>query len=86
MTPDRAETIGLDALTFLAGLPERIEDFMRLSGLEPEFLRTHALDPDLLGAVLGFLLTDDAMVLDFCLERELEARDIHLAHHMLEKR
>jgi hypothetical protein len=83
MTPERAETIGLNGLAFLAGLPEWMERFLRLSGLEPSILRARASDPDFLRAVLDFLLTEDVLVTDFCNERDLEARDIHAAHRML---
>ena len=84
MTPERAETIGLNGLAFLAGQPEWMDRFLRLSGLEPSILRARAADPDFLRAVLDFLLTEDVLVTDFCKERDLEARDIHAAHRMLD--
>jgi len=83
MTRERAETIGLDGLTFLARLPEWLERFLRLSGLEIPALRDRASDPDFLRAVLEFLLTEDVLVTDFCKERGLDARDIHAAHRAL---
>jgi hypothetical protein len=83
MTRERAETIGLNGLAFLAGLPEWLDRFLRLSGLETPALRARASDPDFLRAVLDFLLTDDVLVTDFCKEQGLEARDIHMAHRML---
>jgi hypothetical protein len=83
MTRERAETIGLDSLAFLAAMPERIERFMHLSGLNAPALRARASDPDFLRAVLDFLLTEDALVADFCKEHGLDARDIHMAHRML---
>ena len=83
MTRERAETIGLDGLTFLAGLPDWLDRFLRLSGLEISALRDRASDPDFLRAVLEFLLTEDVLVADFCKEHELDARDIHIAHRVL---
>lgn len=83
MTRERAETIGLDGLAFLATMPERTERFLRLSGLEIPVLRAHASDPDFLRAVLDFLLTEDVLVTDFCKEQRLDARDIHMAHRVL---
>ncbi len=55
MTRERAETIGLDGLTFLAGLPEQMERFLSLSGLDIPALRARASDPDFPGfhPVLG---------------------------------
>jgi hypothetical protein len=86
MTRERAETIGLDGLAFLAGLPEWLERFLRLSGLELPVLRARASDPDFLRAVLDFLLTEDVLVTDFCKEQNLDARDIHMAHRVLGER
>jgi len=83
MTTDRAETLALGALAFLAARPDLLERFLEIGGLDPGTLRQRALDRDVLRAVLDFLLTDDAMVVDFCGEQELDARDIHLAHRLL---
>ena len=83
MTRERAETIGLDGLTFLVAMPERFERFLGLSGLEIPVLRARASDPDFLRAVLDFLLTEDVLIADFCKEQGLDARDLHMAHRML---
>ena len=73
----------LSGLAFLAGLPERFERFMSLSGLETPALRARASDPDVLRAVMDFLLSDDGLVADFCKDQSLDARDIHMAHLVL---
>jgi len=83
MTPQVAETLALDGLAFLAGDPDRLERFLRLTGLEGSTLRARASDPDVLRAVLDFLLADDTTVGDFCRERGLEARDLHMANRLL---
>jgi hypothetical protein len=83
MTRERAETIGLDGLAFLAGLPDWLERFLCLSGLETRALRERASDTDFLRAVLDFLLTEDVLVTDFCKQQSLDARDIHMAHRVL---
>lgn len=83
MTRNRAETIGLNGLAFLAGTPDKLDRFVRLSGLEAATLRSRASDPDFLRAVLDFLLMDDALVADFCKEQGLEVRDLHLANRIL---
>ena len=83
MTRERAETIGLGGLAFVARRPEWLERFLRLSGLEIPALRARATDPDFLRAVLDFLLTEDVLVTDFSKEQNLDARDIHMAHRVL---
>ena len=84
MTPNRAETIGLEALTFLAGLPERLDTFLLVSGMDAATLRASAAEYEVLRAVLDFLLADDGLVTAFCDQHALVARDIHLAHRALE--
>ena len=83
MTRERAETIGLGGLAFVARRPKCLERFLRLSGLEIPALRALASDPDFLRAVLDFLLTEDVLVMDFCKEQNLDARDIQVAHRVL---
>jgi hypothetical protein len=79
----RAETIALDGLAFLAGRPEELERFLRNSGIDVAELKTRAADPDMLRAVLEFLLLDDALVTGFCGEAGLEPKDLHLANRVL---
>ncbi len=66
MTTDRAEEIGARALAWLAADPELLGVFMGASGLSPDDLRSTAGGADLPGAVLDFLLMDDAWVVGFC--------------------
>lgn len=82
-TKERAETIALDGLTFLAGRPEDLERFLRNSGIDAGELRLRAADPDMLRAVTEFLLGDEALAKDFCEEQDLDPRDMHLANHIL---
>jgi Protein of unknown function (DUF3572) len=65
MKREQAIAIGEDALIWLAGQPEALPAFLAASGLAPEGLRGRTSDPELLGAVLDFLLGSDAMTLDF---------------------
>jgi len=85
LTRDRAETLALDGLAFLAGSPDRIGQFLKNSGLDAAELRRRAADPDILRAVLDFLLSDDSLVADFCRSEGLEPRDLHMANHLLAK-
>ncbi len=82
-TRERAETLALEALAFLAGTPDVLGRFLGNSGLEASDLRLRASDPDVLRAVLEFLLADDALAGDFCRDRGMDPRDLHLANHVL---
>jgi len=62
----RAEVLALQALGWLAGHENLLPVFLGASGLGAEDLRSRAEDPDVLAAVLDFLLMDDAWVVAFC--------------------
>lgn len=69
MTPlgrEQAETLGLQALGWLAGQDELSGAFMGASGLSADDLKTRAGDPEFLGFVLDFLLGDEDALLAFC--------------------
>lgn len=68
--PD-AETVGLQALAYIASDDRLLDRFVALTGLEPAELRVRAQDPVVLGAVLDFLLADDSLVLAFAAASEL---------------
>lgn len=65
---ESAQTLGLQALGWLAEDEGRLGAFMASGGLDPDSLRAQAADPMLHAAVLDFLLADEAMLLQFCAE------------------
>lgn len=66
MGPEVAQTIGLNALAWLAGNDELCPVFMGSSGVSADDMRAGASDPAFLASVLEFLTMDDAWVVDFC--------------------
>ena len=52
---DDPVALGLAALGWIAGDPERIGRLLALTGLEPQELRARAAEPSMLAAALGFL-------------------------------
>jgi hypothetical protein len=65
LKPD-PETLALQALAWLAGEPEELERFMALSGVDRDALRARASDPDMLAAVLDYLMGHEPTLLSFC--------------------
>lgn len=63
---DSAEALALQALAWIANNPELLPVFMGATGASAEDLRRGATDPVFLGAILDFLLMDDAWVMEFC--------------------
>lgn len=66
MQQDLAETIALRALAWLAGNDALLPVFLGATGASGEDLRARAAEPEFLGAVLDFLMMDDAWVVAFC--------------------
>jgi hypothetical protein len=80
MTQVSAETVGLQALAWLAGNEDLFPIFLGSTGASEGDVRNGATDPEFLGGLLEFLLMDDAWVISFCdsislpYERLTEAR------------
>ena len=78
-----AEIVAIQALSFIAGEPERLGLFLAESGIGPETLRTSAADPRFLASVLDFVMRDDATVKAFAKVSELHPTNIAAAHQAL---
>lgn len=66
MNAEIAETIGLKALAWMVGNEDLLPVFMGATGTSEEDLKDRAMDPELLGALLDFLLMEDAWITAFC--------------------
>jgi hypothetical protein len=78
-----AEIVAVQALSFIAGEPERLGLFLAESGIGPETLRTAAADPHFLGNVLDFVLRDDSTVKAFAAASGLHPTNIAAARQAL---
>lgn len=68
MRQDSAQVLALQALGWLAGQEGPLMAFLAQSGSDLATLRARAAEPEVLAAVLDFLLTDDSLVIGFCRE------------------
>jgi hypothetical protein len=78
-----AEIVAVQALTFLAGAPEKLGLFLSESGIGPETLRTAAADPKFLAGVLDFMMRDDETVKEFADSSQLPPATIAAARDAL---
>jgi hypothetical protein len=78
-----AEIVAIQALSFIAGEPERLGAFLAETGIGPETLRTAAADPRFLSNVLDFVMRDDATVKAFASASQLHPTNIAAAHQAL---
>ena len=78
-----AEIVAIQALSFVAGDPDRLGAFLAESGIGPETLRGAAADPRFLASVLDFIMRDDATVKAFAEASQLHPTNIAAAHQAL---
>jgi len=78
-----AEIVAVQALSFVAGDPERLGLFLAESGIGPETLRTAAADPHFLAHVLDFVMRDDATIKAFASASQLQPTNIAAARQAL---
>jgi hypothetical protein len=78
-----SEIVAIQALSFIAGDPERLGLFLAESGIGPETLRHAASDPNFLASVLDFILRDDATVKAFAAVSEYHPTTIAAAREAL---
>ena len=78
-----AEIVAVQALSFIAGDPERLGQFLAESGIGPETLRTAATDPHFLANVLDFVMRDDATVKAFAATSQLHPTNMAAARQAL---
>ena len=78
-----AEIVAVQALSFIAGDPERLGAFLAETGIGPQSLRASAADPQFLASVLDFVLRDDATVKAFAKASELHPTNIAAAREVL---
>lgn len=85
MEPDleRAESIALQALAFLASEPDRLARFLALTGIGPADLRAAVEKPETLAAVLEHLLGDESLLLIFTSGAQIDPAAIAPAHSVL---
>lgn len=63
---ETAETLALQALTWLVGNDELLPVFLGSTGADVADLKTRATEPEFLRSVLEFLTMDDAWIVAFC--------------------
>ena len=72
LTLEKAQTLALQALAWLAQESDRFDPFLAQSGTDLSELRARAGEPELLASVMDYLLSDEAMVLAFAGETGID--------------
>jgi hypothetical protein len=71
-------------LAWLAADETRLERFLALSGLGPQNLRKAAANPGFLSAILDYLASNEALLVDFSRDTARNPEDVARAHAALQ--
>jgi hypothetical protein len=83
MQQDTAQVLALQALAWLAADDELFPAFLTATGASTAEVRSRAGDAEFLGAVLDFLMMNDAWVVAFCDQHALPYTQPQLARAAL---
>ena len=72
MRQEQAETLALQALSFLVEDEDRLDRFLALSGLDQNDLRDRIADQAVLGGVLDHILGHEPDLLDFAAAADID--------------
>ena len=76
LTPEAAEALAIQALTFIAGDGERLGRFLAVTGIGPAEIRAAAQQPGFLIGVLDYLAGDERLLTAFAAESGCNPADI----------
>ncbi|WP_011580685.1 MULTISPECIES: DUF3572 domain-containing protein [Chelativorans] len=79
MSPEQAETIAVQALTFIAGDPQLLPRFLAITGIEANQIREAAQEPGFLAGVLQFVMAHEPTLAAFSEAKGFEPRDVSTA-------
>ncbi|KAB2872690.1 MAG: DUF3572 domain-containing protein [Pseudorhodoplanes sp.] len=85
-TRDEAESLAIQALSFIAGDPERLGRFLAATGIGPAGLRAAARAPHFLAGVLDHIAADERLLVAFAAESATDPRAIARAVAVLNGR
>jgi len=65
---EAAESLAIQALSFIAAEPERLGRFLAISGIGPDQIRAAAREPLFLAGVLDHIASDERLLVAFAAE------------------
>jgi hypothetical protein len=80
---DAAAALAIAALSFIASEPEQLGRFLALTGIGPESIREAAREPDFLLGVLDHLAGDEALLLAFAGQNDIDPSHVAAARDLL---
>jgi hypothetical protein len=84
-TTQAAETLAIQALAFLAEEPDRLSDFLSVTGIAGDQIRAAADEPDFLAGVLEHMLGDENLLIAFAQSAGIDPAEIGRAYSVLRR-
>ncbi|HZP75748.1 MAG TPA: DUF3572 domain-containing protein [Pseudolabrys sp.] len=75
-TEAAAETVAIQALTYIAADAERLGGFLSLTGIGPDQIRAAARTPGFLAGVLDHIVADEALLVGFAAAADLKPEHV----------
>jgi hypothetical protein len=82
-TPEAAEALAIQALSFIAADSERLGGFLAMTGIGPAEIRAAAREPGFLAGVLDTIAADERLLLAFAAEAGIEPGEVGKARSAL---
>jgi hypothetical protein len=82
-TREDAESLAIQALTFIAAEPERLGRFLALSGIGPAEIRSAARESRFLAGVLDHVIGDESLLVAFADAAGIDPAQVTRAHATL---
>lgn len=83
ITREFAENLAIQALSFLAQDPDRLGQFLSITGIGPEMIRNAAADPRFLAGVLDHVIAEEALLVAVADYANVRPQDIERAQQTL---
>jgi Protein of unknown function (DUF3572) len=80
---ESAEKLAISALGFLAEDPERLGQFLSVTGIGPDMIRRAAADPSFLAGVLDHVAADESLLLAVAEHAGVRPQDVERAQEAL---
>lgn len=80
---EAAESLAVQALTYLAGDPERLGRFLALTGLAPQSLRAAARESGFLAGILEHIAGNESLLTEFAADAGVDPAEIDRARRAL---
>ncbi len=80
---DRAKTLAVEALAFIAEEPRALARFLDASGIAAQEIRTAARNPGFLAGVLEHMLSDETLLLAFAARAGIDPAEVRRAARAL---